>query len=119
MTTGPARHAEAAAEAVRTLNHATRPGARLTGPVDVYDVLGALALLAGRLPQVLSQLQAFLIAEHTAGRIAIVDDQHTSDPAAAVADLSRSLDGAAGHADLMGQALKRAQATAAWVVRTD
>ena len=115
-----ARHADLAAEALRALNHATQPGTgALTGPADLYDVLGALVLLAGRLPQVLSQLQAFLNAEHTAGRIAIIDDPHTNDPAVTVTQLSRFLDDAAGHADLMGQALERAHATAARTARTD
>lgn len=48
----PARLAAEAAESVRALNHATRPGTgALVFPADAYDVTGQLALLAARLPQ--------------------------------------------------------------------
>lgn len=67
--TGPAALAGDAAEAVRTLNHATLPGSGgLVFPADAYDVTGALSLLASRLPQALAQLLAFLQAEVKAGR---------------------------------------------------
>jgi hypothetical protein len=53
----PARLASDAAEAVRALNDATRPGTSgLIYPADAYDVTGALGLLASRLPQALAQL---------------------------------------------------------------
>lgn len=123
MTGGPAGHAvwhaDAAAEALRALNHATRPGVgAVSGTADVYDVLGALVLLTGRLPQVLSQLQASVAAEHTAGRIAIVDGPHTGDPAGALAQLSSMLNCAAVHATSMGQALQHAHTTLTWAART-
>jgi hypothetical protein len=55
--TGPAGLASQAADAVRALNHATRPGTSgLAYPADAYDVTGALSLLASRLPQALAQL---------------------------------------------------------------
>jgi hypothetical protein len=84
--------ADTAAEAIRALNYATLPAAgTLTGPADVYDVVGALGSLTGRLPQVLSQLQSFLAGEHAAARVRIVDGPHTGDPAAALVDVQRWL----------------------------
>lgn len=43
MTGEVAGCADTAAEAIRALNYATLPGTgTLTGPADVYDVVGAL-----------------------------------------------------------------------------
>jgi hypothetical protein len=112
VTGEAARCADTAAEAVRALNHATVfTDGGLTGPGDVYDVLGSLATLAARLPQALSQLQAFLTREHTAGRVQILDGQHTGDPAAAIADVARWLTCAAGSADTLREALEQAHTT--------
>lgn len=116
----PAALADQAAEAIRTLNHATMPWAgELTEPADVYAVLGSLATLAARLPQVLSQLQVFLAREQAAGRVQIVDGQHAGDPAAAVTDLGHALSCAAGRAEALHHALKQAHATVTWAARTD
>ena len=120
MTGNPAQCAQEAAEAVRSLNHATLPGAGgLTEPADVYAVLGSLATLTSRMPQALSQLQAFLAREQAAGRVQIVDGQHTGDPAAAVADLEQTLSCAASSADALHHALEHAHATVTWAARTD
>lgn len=115
MTGEAAGCADTAAEAIRALNYATLPAAgTLTGPADVYDVVGALATLTGRLPQALSQLQSFLAGEHAAGRVRIVDGQHTSDPAAALADIQRWLTCAASAADSLRQALEQAHTALSW-----
>ena len=45
--------ARTAAEAVRSLNHATLGGNGLEQPADAYAVLGELSLAASRLPQLL------------------------------------------------------------------
>jgi hypothetical protein len=120
VTGDAGRCADTAAEAVRALNHATVfADGGLTGPGDVYDVLGSLATLAARLPQALSQLQAFLTREHTAGRVQIVDGQHVGDPAAAIADVDRWLTCATGSADLLREALEHAHATLTWAARAD
>ena len=111
MTGEAARCADTAAEAVRALNHATLPAAgTLTGPADLYDVVGALASLTARLPQALSQLQAFLAGEHAAGRVRVVDGPHTGDPAAALVDIDRWLTRAATAADTLRHALEPAHA---------
>ena len=123
MTGEPARqaawHAEAAAEAVRALNHATQPwGDGLTGPADVYDVLGSLELLTARLPQALSQLQAYLTREHTAGRVRIIDGEHAGDPAAAVAATACQLEQATRAAGSLREALEHARELLAWAANT-
>jgi len=113
--TGPAGLAAGAAESVRALNHATRPGAGgLVFPADAYDVTGALSLLAARLPQALAQLQAFLQAEVKAGRAVVVAGDHAGDPAAVLAAVTASLDTAATSARLLHQALDAAQNQLTW-----
>ena len=70
MTSGHALElAEQAAEALRELNHRTRDARAFTGPAELYRLVGELALLAGRLPQLLDQLDRWLRAEHDVGRI--------------------------------------------------
>ena len=119
MTSQPARHAEAAAEAVRSLNHATLPCAgELTGPADVYDTLGALAVLAARLPQAMSQLQTFLDSETDAGRVQVVDGEHAGDPAAAAATCGHWTDTATAAAQALQHALEQAHAALTWTART-
>lgn len=58
----PAAHASAAAESVRSLNHATlslgRSGWRFPG--DAYDVIGGLDHAASMLPQALDQVWSLL-----------------------------------------------------------
>ncbi len=113
--TGPAGLASQAAEAVRALNHATRPGASgLVFPADAYDVTGQLALLASRLPQALAQLLAFLHAEVAAGRVVIVSGPHAGDPAAVLAAVTASLDSAVVSARRLHQALDAAQNNLTW-----
>lgn len=59
-----------ATDAVRVMNHATRPGeAGLAAPADVYDLVGSVHLLAVRLPQLLGQCAVFLRDEAAAGRV--------------------------------------------------
>ncbi len=107
--------ADAAAEAVRALNHATLPAAcGLTGPADVYDVLGALAALAGRLPQALTQLQGFLDIECEAGRVAVVDGDFAGDPVAAVATLAHWFDVTGQAVETARHALEQSHATLTW-----
>ncbi len=111
----PAALAGQAAEAVRALNHATLPGScGLAFPADAYDVTGALALLASRLPQALAQLQAFLRTEIAAGRVAIVAGEHAGDPAAVLTAVTASLDSAAASARRLHQALDTAQNNLTW-----
>jgi hypothetical protein len=68
----PAQLAQAAADAIHALAHATQgkgPRFGLTGPADVYAVLGGLDQVAAVLPEVLRQLSEWLAAERAAGRV--------------------------------------------------
>ena len=53
---GAAAHAQAAAEAIRGLNHATRSGNGLGQPSAAHDVPGSLPLAAARLGQAPAQV---------------------------------------------------------------
>ena len=73
--------ARTAAEAVRSLNHATLGGDGLAQPADAYAVLGELSLAASGLPQLLAQVGRWLAAALAAGRLGCDDG---TDPAGAV-----------------------------------
>lgn len=62
--------ADVAAEAVRTLNYATRGDDGLHYPGDAYELLGTLAQLAERLPQLCEQIRDYLTDAHRAGHLA-------------------------------------------------
>lgn len=95
-----------AAEAVRTLNHLTRPGiGALSGPADLDTMVADLAALAGRLPQLLAQLAGWLHAEDRAGRLRVDACSPDADPAAAVAATIEDLTEASGCAAHAGRAL--------------
>jgi hypothetical protein len=116
----PAGLADAAAEAIRALNHATLPGSGgLAYPGDVYSVLIALSLLAARLPQALAQAETFLVAQLTAGRIVIVDGAHTGDPDAAVAQAAACLHTARAAAHALHVDLDHAAAALVWAAAVD
>jgi hypothetical protein len=61
--------ARTAAEAVRGLNWLTGHDAGLGQPSVAYDLTGALALTASRLPQLLTQLERWLGQALAAGRL--------------------------------------------------
>jgi hypothetical protein len=85
--TTPAEYADAAAELIRAVNHTTRPrtAADELRVTDLYDLLGALALLAGRLPQALAQVEALLDALVENHHVIVVDGEHAGDPVAVAA----------------------------------
>jgi hypothetical protein len=66
--TTPAEHATAAAEAIRSLNHATLDGG-YRWPSDVYATIGELERAARMLPQALNQAAGWLERQHDAGRV--------------------------------------------------
>ncbi len=76
MSTDPARdpvqYARAAAEAIRTLGHHLA-GERLDVG-QVYDLLGELALLTSRIPQILTAVEASLTTAVDAGSLVAVDE---------------------------------------------
>jgi hypothetical protein len=63
------RLARTAAEAVRGLNHLTGHDAGLGQPSAAYDLTGALALAASRLPQLLTQIERWLDRALAAGQL--------------------------------------------------
>jgi hypothetical protein len=63
------RMARTAAEAVRGLNWLTGHDAGLGQPAVAYDLTGALALAASRLPQLLTQIERYLDGALAAGRL--------------------------------------------------
>lgn len=74
MTTdpqAPARLADAAAEAVRSLNHATlsRRAAGWEYPGDAYSTVASLSAMAAMLPQALGQIEGFIGALGDADRL--------------------------------------------------
>lgn len=108
-----------AAEAVRALNHRTRPGAgALTYPAEADDVVADLACLAARLPQLLGQLAGWLHAEAQHGRLRVDSCSPHPAPAPAVTAAIESLTAAAGHAGHAGRALDAAHQILAHLAAT-
>ena len=105
----PADHAEAAAEAIRALNHATlRHGdpAGYEWPSDVDAVIANLQLLADWLPQALRQAQGWLVDQQAAGRVGHdTPDRKTEFAVAVVAGyLDEAISGATSLADSFARA---------------
>jgi hypothetical protein len=98
--------ARSAAEAVRSLNHATLGGNGLDWPADAYEVLGELSLAASRLPQLLGQVGRWLAAALAAGRLGCDDG---ADPAAAVSGAWLFLSDARGRAAARARDLEQAR----------
>ena len=110
QSSGAVRAAHNAAEALRAVNHTTIPGeSALRWPSDACDELGALTVLAVRLPQALRQLAAFFDRELQAGHIRVVAGEFADDPLAAVAAAGHYLEQAAALATQLAEALTHAQ----------
>jgi hypothetical protein len=114
---------EQAAEAVRALNHRTRPGlGTLTDPADLCALVAELACLAHRLPQLLGQLSAWLVGEEQAGRLRLDTCSDACspqpDPATAVATATDALTRAGDCAQHTGRALDAAQQILAHLAAT-
>lgn len=104
--------ADVAAEAVRTLNYATRGDDGLIYPGDAYELLGALGQLAGRLPQLYRQLADWLTDAHDRGNLAEPADGPNQGSTALAVMLTRdALTRAIGDAESMREALGTAQST--------
>jgi hypothetical protein len=98
--------ARSAAEAIRSLNHATLGGDGLGQPADAYAVLGELSLAASRLPQLLGQVGRWLAAALAGGRLGCDDG---TDPAAPVSGAWLFLCDARGSAAALARDLQLAQ----------
>jgi hypothetical protein len=111
---------EQAADAVRTLNHLTRPGVgAVLQPAQVSDLVAALAGVAGGLPQLLGQLDRWLVAQQRAGRLRVdAWEDSPPDPAATVAAATDCLARASRCAHDTGRALDAAHQHLALLART-
>lgn len=66
--------ADNAADAIRQLNHSTRPATGgLAEPSDTDQIIAALASMTGMLPQLLSQLAHWLDHQHHQGQLRVDD----------------------------------------------
>lgn len=101
----PAQLGWQAAEAIRTLNHRTHPPTT-ADPTEVYELLAALAAMAYRLPQLLSQLSRWLQTEHAAGKLRA--DTPAADPTEITASTAHELTRAGVTANRLGDALDSA-----------
>lgn len=105
----PSQLADQAAEAVRSLNHATlskRPGWEY--PSDAYDVVGGLARVAMMLPQALQQAGRFVDDIANNGHMGV--DAGGPDVAAMQTDLAVELTNAVNSAQVLYLQLSRAHA---------
>jgi hypothetical protein len=98
--------ARTAAEAIRSLNHATLGGDGLGQPADACAVLGELSLAASRLPQLLGQVGRWLAAALAAGRFGCDDG---TDPACAVSGTWLFISGARSTAAALARDLEQAR----------
>lgn len=92
---------------------------QLSYPGDVYSLLIALSVLAGRLPQALAQAETFLVAQLAAGRVVTVDGAHVGDPDAAVAEAEACLHTARAAAHRLHVDLDHVAAALVWAAGVD
>lgn len=105
----PSNHATAAAEAIRSLNHATLAGG-YQWPSEVYDTVGELERAARMLPQALRQAATWLEREHDAGMIGHDRDEN---PGLAVQVVIGEMGAAIAAAASLSKALSGAQVACA------
>lgn len=111
--------ARTAAEAVRALNHSTRPGIAQIDVTEVYDLLGELALMAHRLPQLLGQIEALVDDLVEDDQVLIVDGPHHDDPVAVAAICGHWLAASAGAAHELAHRVDQAHQVLAHAAVTD
>jgi hypothetical protein len=108
-----------AAEVVRALNHQTRPGTAVLDATEVYDLLGELALMASRLPQLLGQIETLIDDLVEDNQVLIVDGPNTGDPAAVAAICGHWLAASAGSAHQLAHHVDQAHEVLAHAAATD
>ncbi|MER7488737.1 hypothetical protein ABTY20_23090 [Streptomyces sp. NPDC126497] len=115
----PDQLADAAAEAVRALAHATlsRPAAGWQYPDEARNVVANLAILAERLPQALGQVESFIGAHEDAGRLR--SEHGPDDLAQRLLAFHGAVAGAIRHARALEAALGRAHQSLGAVSSTE
>jgi hypothetical protein len=109
----PAQLADEAAEAIRSLNHATLfPGAGYEYASDVYDAIGSLRVLAERLPQALTQAAKWLATAESHGWLQDVEATSARATRRTVGIAVTQLTTSAGYAASMASDLSHAQSAA-------
>jgi len=109
-------YADTAAEAVRALIHLTHGQRALSEPAELDRLVAELAVMAGRLPQLLRQLRGWLHVEQHAGRLCSDDTTHP----ARIVDRATDRLAEAGHAaDDLGSALDDAHQLLAHLAATE
>ena len=103
----PTEAADAAAEAIRSLNHSPMRGAGYVYPSDVDAVVACLEALTQRLPQALLQAEQWINARAEEGKVG--DDRADVDPVATVETASVYLTAARVEAGRLAQSLTRAR----------
>jgi hypothetical protein len=104
-------HAQAAADAVRAINHLTYHDTALPHPADTWRLLGQLATAAHRLPQALQQTGQLLARKHARLEIGIdAGTDYAGHAEAAVGDTLAALHAAEAAAGQLAEALDRAAA---------
>jgi hypothetical protein len=103
------QHAEAAAEAVRAINHLTYHDEALPYPAEAWRLLGQLSIAAHRLAQAVRQTAKLIDGKHQRGEIGIDPgtDYADAEPTA-VAEVLAGLDAAGRLATALADALDRA-----------
>ena len=109
-------NAATAAEAVRALIHLTRGRGALGEPAEADRLVAELALMAGRLPQLLRQLRGWLDAQQHTGRLRSDD---STDPARIVDRAAAELTDAGHAAHDLGRALDDAHQLLAHLAATE
>lgn len=99
---------EAAAEALRVLNHLTRDSASLCWPSEADRLIRDLETLARRLPQLLGQVSAWITAGQAAGQITAAAGEFRGRPDLACAAFGQRMDSAARLAGMLEAELKAA-----------
>jgi hypothetical protein len=123
MTPDEARTlADQASEAIRALNHATLAAdgyPALRSPADAYQLLGALSQMAGRIPQLLAQISAFLQRQLQLDVVSVDGGDFSGDQLAAIGTASHALNQAARAACGLAAAIDTAQQAIAFVSSVD
>jgi len=108
-----AKHAIAACEAVRAINHATITRPPLPAPI-VYELLGAISRIGYGLDQALGQISTSLADSLEAPGLFTVYEADGSDPAHSVDNARAALNTAVEAANDMATAVEHAQSQLAW-----